>query len=154
MDRPVLADEDAMRIALGEARAASGAGEVPVGAVVVLDGRVVAADHNRRESTSDPAAHAELLALRSACATAGSWRLPGATVVVTLEPCPMCAGALVAARIGRVVYGAANPEAGALGSLYNLAVDPRLPHEFEVTAGVLAAECGELLTGFFDDRRL
>lgn len=142
-----------MRLALDEARLAVGVDEVPVGAVILVDGEVVARGHNRREATNDPSAHAELLALRDACTAAGSWRLPGATVVVTLEPCPMCAGALSAARIGRVVFGAADPKAGALGSLYNLAVDPRLPHEFAVTAGVLAEECGALLAGFFADRR-
>ena len=124
-----------MGIALDEARRAGSAGEVPVGAVVLVDDVVVARDHNRREETSDPSAHAELLALRAACAGAGAWRLPGATVVVTLEPCPMCAGALVAARVGRVVFGAADPKAGALGSLYNLATDPRLPHEFARDSG-------------------
>ena len=129
-----------MRLALDEARAAEAAGEVPVGAVVVVDGVVVARDRNRRQATADPSAHAELLALRTACAAAGSWRLPGATVVVTLEPCPMCAGALVSARVARVVFGAANAEAGAIGSLYNLAADPRLSHEFAVTPGVLADE--------------
>ncbi len=148
-----LTDESAMLLALDEARLAVGADEVPVGAVVIIDGQVVARAHNRREATNDPSAHAELLALREACAAAGSWRLPGATVVVTLEPCPMCAGALSAARVGRVVFGAADPKAGALGSLYNLAVDPRLPHEFDVTAGVCGDECGELLAGFFADRR-
>ena len=151
-DRDAL-DREAMRLALDEARLAGEAGEVPVGAVVLVDGVVVARAHNRRQQSSDPSAHAELLALREACAAAGSWRLPGATVVVTLEPCPMCAGALAAARVGRVVFGAADPKAGALGSLYNLAVDPRLPHEFEVTAGVLAEECGAVLADFFAARR-
>ena len=142
-----------MQAALEEARTAGAAGEVPVGAVVVVDGTIVARDHNRREASADPSAHAELLALRRACAAAGSWRLPGATVVVTLEPCPMCAGALVAARVQRVVFGATDPKAGALGSLYNLAADPRLPHEFEVTPGVLADECGIVLADFFGERR-
>ncbi len=142
-----------MAIALDEARVAGTAGEVPVGAVVVVDGQIVARDHNRREATSDPSAHAELLALRSACEAAGSWRLPGATVVVTLEPCTMCAGALSAARVGRVVFGAADLKAGALGSLYNVGVDPRLPHTFDVVAGIEAEACGEVLTSFFADRR-
>ena len=142
-----------MQTALAEARAAGDAGEVPVGAVVIVDGVVVARAHNQRQASADPSAHAELLALREACAAAGSWRLPGATVVVTLEPCPMCAGALVAARVARVVFGAADPKAGALGSLYNLAVDPRLPHEFEVTSGVLAEECARVLAEFFGARR-
>jgi len=142
-----------MGLALDEARAAEAAGEVPVGAVVVVDAQVVARAHNRREADADPSAHAELLALRAACASAGSWRLPRAEVVVTLEPCPMCAGALVAARVARVVFGAADPKAGALGSLYNLGADPRLPHELEVRAGVRAEECGVLLRSFFADRR-
>ena len=142
-----------MLVALEEARAAAVDGEVPVGAVVVVDGTVVARGRNRRESTSDPTAHAELVALRDACAAAGSWRLPGATLVVTLEPCPRCAGAMVAARVGRVVFGAADPKAGALGSLYNLGVDPRLPHELTVVGGVLADECGLLLADFFGARR-
>jgi tRNA(adenine34) deaminase len=142
-----------MLVALEEARAAEAAGEVPVGAVVVVGGTIVSRGRNRREATSDPSAHAELVALRDACAAAGSWRLPEATVVVTLEPCPMCAGAMVAARVRRVVFGAADPKAGALGSLYNLGVDPRLPHELEVIGGVLAEECGAVLAGFFGARR-
>ena len=142
-----------MRLALEEARTAAEAGEVPVGAVVVVDGEVVARDHNRREELADPGAHAELLALRTACQAAGSWRLPGATVVVTLEPCTMCAGALSAARVERVVFGAADPKAGALGSLYNVGADPRLPHTFDVVAGVDAEACGEILASFFAERR-
>ena len=109
--------------------------------------------HNERERTGDPTAHAELLALRDAAAALGSWRLGDATIVVTLEPCPMCAGAMVAARLGRLVYGAADPKAGACGTLYNLCADPRLNHELSVTGGVRAAECGALLTSFFADRR-
>lgn len=146
-------DDELMALALAEAHLAAEAGEVPVGAVVVVDGEVVARAHNRRQADHDPSAHAELLALRAACAAAGSWRLPGAQVVVTLEPCPMCAGALLAARVDRVVFGAPDPKAGALGSLYNLGADPRLPHELEVRAGVRADECGALLAGFFADRR-
>ena len=142
-----------MQLALEEARAAEALGEVPVGAVVVVDGEVVARAHNRRQADADPSAHAELLALRAACAAARSWRLPEAEVFVTLEPCPMCAGALLAARVARVVFGAADPKAGALGSLYNLGVDPRLPHELEVRGGVRAEECGELLRSFFSLRR-
>ncbi|WP_432429145.1 tRNA adenosine(34) deaminase TadA [Salinilacustrithrix flava] len=146
-------DDELMALALAEARLAAEAGEVPVGAVVVVDGEVVARAHNRRQADHDPSAHAELLALRAACAAAGSWRLPGAQVVVTLEPCPMCAGALLAARVDRVVFGAPDPKAGALGSLYNLGADPRLPHELEVRAGVQAEECGALLADFFVERR-
>ncbi len=142
-----------MELALAEARSAGEAGEVPVGAVVVVGGEVVARGRNRRQADHDPTAHAELLAIRAACAAAGSWRLPDAQVVVTLEPCPMCAGALLAARVSRVVFGAPDPKAGALGSLYNLGADPRLPHELEVRAGVRAEECGRLLADFFTDRR-
>jgi tRNA(adenine34) deaminase len=146
-------DVVAMRRAIDEARAAPGHGDVPVGAVVVIDGEVVARRHNERELTGDPTAHAELLALRDAAAAAGTWRLSGATLYVTLEPCAMCAGALVNARLGRLVFGATDLKAGACGSLYNLTADPRLNHEIPLTAGVLAAECGALLSGFFADRR-
>ena len=143
-----------MAVALEEAEAALGHGDVPVGAVVVgADGRIVARRHNERERTGDPTAHAELLALRDAAAALGTWRLDGTTLVVTLEPCPMCAGALVASRTGRLVFGAADPKAGACGSLYNLCADPRLNHELPVLAGVAAERCSELLTAFFADRR-
>jgi tRNA(adenine34) deaminase len=142
-----------MALALAEARAAAAAGEVPVGAVVLVEGRVVAARHNEREHTGDPTAHAEMLALRDAAAALGGWRLSDATIVVTLEPCPMCAGALVAGRVGRLVYGATDPRAGACGTLYNLCVDPRLNHELPVTSGVRGGECGALLTSFFAQRR-
>ena len=143
----------AMSAALDEARRAVEHGDVPVGAVVLVDDRVVAARHNERELTGDPTAHAELLALRDAAAAVGSWRLTGATLVATLEPCPMCAGAAVAARVGRLVFGAADPKAGACGSLYNLCTDPRLNHEMPVVAGVLADESTGMLVGFFDERR-
>jgi tRNA(adenine34) deaminase len=146
-------DGDAMGLALDEARAALEHGDVPVGAVLLVDGRVLARRHNERESTGDPTAHAELLAVRDAARQLGRWRLDDATVVVTLEPCPMCAGALVNARIGRVVFGAADPKWGACGSLYNMAADPRLNHEYALTAGVRADECAELLTTFFAQRR-
>lgn len=145
--------DDWMEEALHEATVAPGNGEVPVGAVVVMGGQIVARGYNQREAMHDPTAHAELVALRRACADAGSWRLPEAVVVVTLEPCTMCAGALSAARVAHVIYGAADPKAGALGSLYNIGADPRLSHEFEVTAGVRADECGVLLQGFFADKR-
>jgi tRNA(adenine34) deaminase len=150
---PARSDDDAMALALAEARAAAVEGEVPVGAVVIAGGRVVAARHNEREAARDPTAHAELLALRDAAAALGSWRLSDATMVVTLEPCPMCAGALVAARVGRLVFGAADPRAGACGTLYNLCADPRLNHELPVTSGVRADECGALLTSFFSEKR-
>ncbi len=148
-----LRDEDAMALALVQAREAAGAGEVPVGAVALIGGTVVAARHNERESAGDPTAHAEILALRDAAAAVGGWRLSGVTLFVTLEPCPMCAGALVAARVGRVVFGASDPRAGACGTLYNLCADPRLNHELEVTGGVAAAECGVLLSSFFAEKR-
>ena len=147
-------DDDAlMEVALAEASEGAKAGEVPVGAVVAVGDRIVARRHNERESLVDPTAHAELLALRDAAAEVGSWRLVGATLVVTLEPCPMCAGAAWAARLDRVVWGAPNPDAGALGSLYHLGADPRLNHEFEVSHGVRAKECASLLAEFFAGRR-
>lgn len=150
--RPVD-DVGAMRLALAEAEAAARAGDVPVGAVVVIDGRVVAARHNEREARQDPTAHAELLAVRDAATATGSWRLNGATVVTSLEPCVMCAGALVAARVTRLVYGAADPKAGACGSRYNVCVDPRLNHEVEVVHGVLEQEAAAQLEAFFARRR-
>jgi tRNA(adenine34) deaminase len=146
-------DAAAMEVALAEAAAAGAAGEVPIGAAVVLDGQIVARAGNRRERDQDPTAHAELLALRAAAALTGSWRLDGATLAVTLEPCPMCAGALVAARVARVVFGAANTDNGACGTLYNLCVDPRLNHEVEVVHGVRAEEATALLATFFAERR-
>jgi tRNA(adenine34) deaminase len=142
-----------MELALAEARAAAREGEVPVGAVSLVDGRVLASRHNERERTADPTAHAEMLVLRDTAAAVGNWRLSDVTLVVTLEPCPMCAGALVAARVGRLVYGATDPRAGACGTLYNLCVDPRLNHELAVTDGVRADECGALLSSFFAARR-
>jgi tRNA(adenine34) deaminase len=149
-----MSPEEAMTLALAEADAAAAAGDVPVGAVVLgPDGHVVARRHNERELRQDPVAHAELLAVQDAAAALGQWRLSGCTVVVTLEPCPMCAGALVAARVDRVVFGATDPKAGATGTLYNLCADPRLNHEVEVVAGVRAAECSEQLTSFFAGRR-
>ncbi|HLI24745.1 MAG TPA: tRNA adenosine(34) deaminase TadA, partial [Acidimicrobiales bacterium] len=128
-------------------------GEVPVGAVVVNGGRVVARAGNQREETGDPTAHAEIVALRSAAAGTGTWRLSGSTLYCTLEPCPMCAGALVASRVGRLVFGAADPKAGACGSLYNLCADPRLNHELEVSPGVLEEECAGVLRRWFAGRR-
>ena len=142
-----------MALAVAEARAALAHGDVPIGAVVVVDGQVVASRHNERELTHDPTAHAEILALRDAAAARADWRLTGATLYVTLEPCAMCAGALVNTRITRVVYGAADLKAGAVGSLYNLGADPRLNHEFAVTPGVRAEECAELVSTFFAAKR-
>jgi tRNA(adenine34) deaminase len=149
-----VTDDQAMALALEEAVGALAHDDVPIGCVVLVGGEVVARRHNERELQGDPTAHAEVLALRDAAAVAGDgWRLDAATVVVTLEPCPMCAGAVVAARAGRVVYGAADPKAGAFGSLYNLGVDPRLHHEVDVVAGVRADEAAALLTSFFSQRR-
>ena len=148
-----LDDDAAMGLALDEAAAAVEHGDVPVGAVALYDGRVIAARHNERELQGDPTAHAELLALSDAATAIGTWRLSNVTLVVTLEPCPMCAGGLIAARLGRLVFGAADPKAGACGSLYNLCADPRLNHEVFVTAGVRASEASEQLSGFFAGRR-
>ncbi len=142
-----------MQEALAEARAAAAHGDVPIGAVVVHDGEVIARGHNRREADQDPTAHAELLALRAAARHLGSWRLNGCTVYVTLEPCPMCAGALVLARVPRLVFGADDPKAGAVGALYDIPRDPRLNHEVEVVRGVAAEDCAELLRAFFRERR-
>ncbi|MBO0692771.1 MAG: tRNA adenosine(34) deaminase TadA [Acidimicrobiaceae bacterium] len=143
-----------MSRALELARAAGDAGEVPVGAVVVADGEIIGAGANRREAAGDPTAHAEIVALREAAAAVGSWRLSGATLVVTLEPCPMCAGAAVNARLGRVVFGTPDPKAGACGSLYNLCADPRLNHEMPVESGLLGPECAALLSNWFAARRI
>jgi tRNA(adenine34) deaminase len=148
-----MTDESAMRAALDEARAALGHGDVPVGAVVVRNGEVIAARHNEREVANDPTAHAEVLALRDAAAAVDSWRLGDCTLYVTVEPCVMCAGALVNARIGRVVYGAPDLKAGATASLYNVCADPRLNHNPPVTHGVLAEEAATLLAEFFRGRR-
>lgn len=146
-------DEKFMREALAEARAAAAVGEVPIGAVVVRDGEIVARAHNRRELDQDPSAHAEFAALCAAAQTLGRWRLSDCTVYVTLEPCCMCAGLMVNARVGRCVYGASDAKAGALGSLYDLNADSRLNHRFNVTAGVLADECREVLSGYFSGLR-
>lgn len=143
-----------MAAALEQARLAPSTGDVPVGAVVVAaDGSVVAAARNEREATGDPTAHAEVLALRAAAARLGSWRLDGCTLVVTLEPCTMCAGALVLARVPRVVFGAWDPKAGAAGSVRDVVRDSRLNHRVEVVGGVLEAECATLLRDFFDAHR-
>jgi len=142
-----------MRLALEEARLARRAGEVPVGCVLVRDGEVVGSGHNSRERAQDPTAHAEMLAIRAAAARIGSWRLVGVTCYVTLEPCPMCAGALVNARVERVVYGADDPKAGATTTLYTIGTDARLNHRFELVRGVLADECAAELSGFFADIR-
>lgn len=147
-------DEHFMRRALDLAAKAGDAGEVPVGAVLVSAGEVIAEGANGREVTQDPTAHAEVIALREAAKVTGSWRLLGTSLYVTLEPCPMCAGALVAARVSRVVFAAPDPKAGACGSLYNLCGDPRLNHELAVTQGVLRQEASALLSAWFAARRL
>lgn len=149
----LAADEAAMRDALGEARMALAHGDVPVGAVVVRNGEVIASRHNEREKAGDPTAHAEVLALQDAAARLGRWRLDDCTLYVTLEPCVMCAGALLNARIGRLVFGAADLKAGATSSLYNVCADPRLNHNPPFRHGVLAAECSVLLSDFFAERR-
>jgi tRNA(adenine34) deaminase len=146
-------DLDAMDLALEEARAALDHGDVPVGAVVVRAGQVIARAHNERELRGDPTAHAEVLALRAAAEALGRWRLDGCTLYVTLEPCLMCAGALLNGRVDRLVYGAADLKAGATASLYNVCADPRLNHNPAVTHGVRAAEAAALLSTFFSDRR-
>ena len=148
-----LDDEEALGLALEEARRAAQAGEVPIGALVVLDGRVIGRAHNAPITLKDPTAHAEILALRAAARERGNYRLEGATLYTTVEPCLMCCGALVHARVDRLVYGAADPKAGAVASLYRILDDRRLNHRIEITAGVRAEECGALLRGFFRSRR-
>ncbi len=142
-----------MREALVEAERAAARGEVPVGAVVARGAEIIARGHNLRETAQDPTAHAELIAVRRAAARIGSWRLEGLTVAVTLEPCPMCAGMLVNARVPRVVWGAADPKGGAVETLYRLGDDPRLNHRFESIGGVMAEECGAVLRRFFGELR-
>lgn len=142
-----------MQLALELAREAKALGEVPVGALVVRDGRILSQAHNLRETLNDPTAHAERLALTLAGRTLGSWRLDKCTLFVTLEPCPMCAGAIIQSRISRVVYGASDPKAGACSSLYRLLDDPRFNHRASFQGGVLADECGALLSEFFQVRR-
>ena len=152
-EESTIDDAEAMELALSEAAAALRHGDVPVGAVVMLGGVVISARHNERELRGDPTAHAEVLALRDAAFALGRWRLDQCTVYVTLEPCPMCAGALVAARVERLVFGAADPKAGSCGSLYNLCADPRLNHEVSVGDGVLRDRSAALLEEFFAARR-
>ncbi len=147
--------EKFMRLALAEAARARAAGDVPIGAVVVRleDQVVVGRGHNRRELDADPTAHAEILALREAARVKGDWRLSGHRLYVTMEPCPMCAGAAVLARLDEVVYGAADPSAGAAGSLYDILADPRLNHRVRVVGGVLREECASIIREFFVNRR-
>ena len=146
-------DDHFMSMALAEARAALEHEDVPIGAVVVHDGVVIARAHNQRELLNDPTAHAEIIALTQASSAVGSWRLTGCTLYVTLEPCVMCAGALVLARLARLVYGATDPKTGACESLYKIPEDERLNHRIPITSGVQADECGEILRGFFRAKR-
>jgi tRNA(adenine34) deaminase len=148
-----MTDESFMRAAIAEAEAAAALGEVPVGAVVVVGGEIVGRGGNRRERASDPTAHAEMVAIREAALAVGGWRLVGATLYVTQEPCPMCAGAIVNARVERVVFGCDNPKAGAVRTLYRLLDDERLNHRVTVEQSSLAPECGALLSKFFSQLR-
>ena len=152
MDR-VASDEDFMRAALEEAEEAYKEGEVPVGSVLVVDGEIVASAHNEREALSDPTAHAEVMVMREGARKGKSWRLSGATLYVTKEPCVMCAGTMVNARLGRLVYGCGDIKGGAVDSLYRLLSDERLNHQVEITSGVLEKECAALLKRFFRERR-
>ena len=142
-----------MKLAIDQAFIAADNGDVPVGAVIVFEGRVIAKAHNQRQLLNDPTAHAEIIALTQAAEAVGNWRLNGCTIYVTLEPCPMCAGALVMARIDRLVFGCEDPKAGACGSLYNIVQDERLNHNMDITSGVLDTECGQVLSDFFKTRR-
>jgi len=146
-------DEELMRMAIAEAKLAEEHGDIPIGAIVVLNDEVLSSRHNERELQNDPTAHAEMLAIRDATKALGTSRLDGAILVSTLEPCPMCAGAALLARVSKVIFGAEDPKAGALGSLYQLGSDPRLNHEFVVTPRVLQEECGRLLQKFFQNKR-
>lgn len=147
-------DEYFMKLAIQEAKKAEEINEVPIGAVIVLDGEVIASSYNLRESTQNAITHAEILAIQEACERLGSWRLEEAVLYVTLEPCPMCSGAILLSRIKRVVYGASDPKAGCAGTLMNLLNDNRFNHQSEVTSGVLEEECGTLLSNFFRNIRL
>jgi tRNA(adenine34) deaminase len=147
-------DQRYMRTAIAQAEIAQENGDVPIGAVIVYQNQIIGKAYNQREQLKDPTAHAEIIALTQAAAFLESWRLNDCTIYVTLEPCPMCAGALVLARMKRLVYGCDDPKTGAVKSLYNIVQDQRLNHRLEVTSGVLAAECSELLQGFFQKRRI
>lgn len=151
--RSIDPDRAGMMEAIRQAQAAAAEDEVPVGAVIFRDGKILAQAHNGREQLRDPTAHAEMLAITQAASAVSDWRLEGCTLYVTLEPCPMCAGAIVLARIPRVVFGATDPKAGAVRSLYRLLDDPRLNHRCEIVEGVMAQECGALLTEFFAAKR-
>ena len=142
-----------MRLALQQAQQAQAEDEVPVGAIILNQDRIIAAAYNQREQLHDPTAHAEMIAITQAAEAIGDWRLEHCTMYVTLEPCPMCAGAIIQSRIPRIVYGATDPKAGAVTSLYNLLTDTRLNHTVQVTGGVLAEDCGRILTNFFRSKR-
>ena len=146
-------DKHFMKVAIDAVHIAEENGDVPIGAVIVKGDQILAKAYNQREQLNDPTAHAEIIALTQAAAAVESWRLEGCTIYVTLEPCCMCAGALVLARIDRLIYGCDDPKAGACKSLYNIVQDERLNHRLEVTSGILSDECGELLTNFFEKRR-
>ena len=151
--RAHMTNDELMELAIQEALSAKNAGEVPVGAIIEMGGRIVASRHNERETTNDPTAHAEILTIRDAVKLEKSWRLEEATLVVTLEPCPMCAGAIWASRIKKVIWGAPSVEAGSLGSLYNFGVDPRLNHQVEIIGEVRSLECSKLMSDFFNVNR-
>jgi tRNA(adenine34) deaminase len=153
LDLDIQSHEFYMRLALGEAQAALAENEVPVGAVITHRGKIIAAAHNQREQLHDPTAHAEMIAITQAAESLGSWRLENCVLYVTLEPCPMCAGAILQARIPVVVYGASDPKAGAVQSLFTLLNDPRLNHRCDVVPGVLAQHCGGILSEFFQAQR-
>lgn len=146
-------DEDFMQMALQQANLAFALGEIPIGAILVKDGKVLAANHNRRELDQDPTAHAEIVVIQEAARQLGTWRLLDTTLYVTLEPCAMCAGAIIQARIPRFVFGAFDPKAGACGSLFNLVMEPKLNHHPAILGGVLEQPCGEILQRFFQQRR-
>lgn len=150
----IESDDKCMKLALDQAGIAQENGDVPIGAVIVKEGRIIAKAYNQREQLQDPTAHAEIIALTQAAAALGNWHLNGCTMYVTLEPCPMCAGALVLARMDRLVYGCDDPKTGACGSLYEIVRDKRLNHHLAVTSGVLADECRQLLQEFFQRKRL
>jgi tRNA(adenine34) deaminase len=147
-------DERYMKMAIEQAQIAEENGDVPIGAVIVHENQIIGKSYNQREQLADPTAHAEIIALTQAAAALETWRLNGCTIYVTLEPCPMCAGALVLARLERLVYGCDDPKAGACGSLYNIVYDERLNHRLKVTSGVMADECSQLLQDFFQRRRI
>jgi len=150
---PESPNERYMRLAIDQAKVAEENGDVPIGAIIIYESQIIGKAYNQREQLKDPTAHAEIIALTQAAAYLETWRLHGGTIYVTLEPCPMCAGALVLARIDRLVYGCPDPKTGACGSLYNIVQDQRLNHRLEVTPGVLADECSQLLQDFFARRR-